>query len=159
MDFLSALENSGFGTWVRESPSPWAYPGILFLHTAGLSLIAGLNIAIDLRLLGFARRLPIAPLERFYPIMWLGFWMNVVSGTALLIANATTKATNPAFHVKMTFVIIATVSLALTRRAVFHAPAAATDVSPRGRLLAAISIASWLGVIVAGRLMPYFGQG
>ena len=39
MDFLIRLEESGFGTWVRESPSLWAYPTVLFLHTLGLALL------------------------------------------------------------------------------------------------------------------------
>ena len=31
MDFLNSLEQIGFSTWVRESPSVWAYPTILFM--------------------------------------------------------------------------------------------------------------------------------
>jgi hypothetical protein len=160
MELLAALENSGFGTWVRESPSPWAYPGLLFLHTAGLSLLAGLSTIIDLRLLGFAPRLPIAPLGRFYAVMWTAFWLDAVSGTALLIGNATTKATNPAFHLKMGFVIAAMILLTRIRRAVFAGPSAAMEEVPRRvKLLAAASLACWAGAIAAGRLMAYFGEG
>jgi hypothetical protein len=43
---------------VRESRSIWAYPTILTLHTVGLALLAGLSIAVDLRMLGVARRVP-----------------------------------------------------------------------------------------------------
>lgn len=160
MELLATIENSGFGTWVRESPSPWAYPGLLFLHTLGLSLLVGLNAAIDLRLLGAARRLPIAPMEGFYRVMWSAFWINALTGTALLVANATTKATNPAFYFKMGFVALAMVDLVMIRRAVFRRPIMEADLVPASiKGLAATSLLCWTGAITAGRLMAYFGQG
>ena len=53
MDWLNVIENSGFGTWVRESGSLWSYPTIIFLHSLGLSFVVGMSVALDLRLLGF----------------------------------------------------------------------------------------------------------
>ena len=158
MSFLLSLENSAFGTWVRESKSLWAYPTILFLHTVGLGFLVGLNAAIDLRILGVARKVPLAPMESFYKIMWAAFWVNALSGTALLIADATTKLTNPVFYIKMSFVALAVINMVAIRRRVFHrrgfdvAAAAAF-----GRALAITSLIFWGGAITAGRLMAYFG--
>ena len=76
MSFLLSLENSAFGTWVRESSSLWAYPAILFLHTLGLGFLVGLNAAIDLRILGVARKMPLAPLEKFFRSCGVAFWVN-----------------------------------------------------------------------------------
>ena len=39
MELLASLENSGFGIWLRESPSIWAYPTVLTLHTLGLGVL------------------------------------------------------------------------------------------------------------------------
>jgi hypothetical protein len=158
MAFLASLENSTFGTWVRESSSLWAYPTILFMHTVGLGFLVGLNVAIDLRILGCARKLPLAPFERFYRIMWLAFWINTLSGTALLIADATTKLTNRVFYIKMAFIALAVINMALVRRRVFNDPG--IDRAPPGgfaRMLAVTSIVLWAGAITAGRLMAYFG--
>ena len=83
MDFLIRLEESGFGTWVRESPSLWAYPTVLFLHTLGLAMVVGLSTAFDLRLIGVAPSLPLTPFKSFYPLIWIGFIINAVSGVAL----------------------------------------------------------------------------
>ena len=88
MAFLSAVENSSFAIWVRESGSLWSYPTIIFLHSLGLSFLAGMNAAVDLRLLGLAPRVPLAPMEKIFPIMWLGFWVSGASGVALLAASA-----------------------------------------------------------------------
>jgi hypothetical protein len=158
MTFLSSLENSGFGTWVRESSSLWAYPSILFLHTVGLGFVVGLNVAIALRILGCARQLPLAPMEAFYRIIWSAFWINALSGTALLIADATTKLTNRVFYIKMGFIVLAVMTMIAIRRRVFHRPD--VDRAPPGGLARALAVASlvfWAGAITAGRLMAYFG--
>ena len=48
-------------------------------------------MALVARILGLAQNLPLAPMERFYRVMWIGFWINVGSGIVLLIADAATK--------------------------------------------------------------------
>ena len=63
MDFIIQLQHSAVMDWVRESGSLLGYPAILFLHTIGLATVAGLNGAIDLRLLGVASRIPLALAE------------------------------------------------------------------------------------------------
>ena len=103
MSFLASIENTALAAWVRESSSLWAYPMILFMHTVGLGFLVGLNTVIDLRILGVARRLPLAPMESFYRIMYAAFWVNAASGTLLLMADATTKLTNRVFYAKMAF--------------------------------------------------------
>jgi len=159
MELLTSLEHSAFSTWVRESGSLWAYPGILFMHTIGLAFLVGTNAAIDLRLLGVARRVSLAPMEKLFPIMWLGFWINAVSGSILLAADATTKLTNPTFAVKMGFIALALINVFLIRRRVFHAvPLEPNHVPAIGKLLASTSLLFWTGAITAGRLMAYFGQ-
>src|SRR5689334_21508412 len=120
MDFLAAIEHSPFSTWVRESGSLWAYPGILFMHTVGLACVVGVNAAVDLRILGVARRVSLAPMEKLFPIMWLGFLINAVSGTVLLAADATTKLANPVFGVKIGFIALALVNIWLLKRYVFR---------------------------------------
>src|SRR5262245_2718115 len=98
MDFLARLEESGFGTWVRESNSLLAYPAILFLHTLGMGLLAGISGLIDLRILGFASEIPLDSMQRYVPYMWGGFWLNAVTGVILFIPDATVKAVSPVFY-------------------------------------------------------------
>jgi hypothetical protein len=158
MSFLSSLENSAFAAWVRESSSLWAYPTILFLHTVGLGFLVGLNAAIDLRILGVARRIPLAPMEAFYKIMWAAFWVNALSGTALLVADATTKLMNPVFYIKIGFVALAVINMVALRRRVFRRLSTeVVAVGGFGRVLAITSLIFWAGAITAGRLMAYFG--
>jgi hypothetical protein len=110
MEFLNRVEQTGFSTWVRESPSMFAYPMILFLHTVGLAFLVGPSVALVARVLGLAQNLPLAPMQKFYRVMWVGFWINVGSGTVLLIADAATKLINWDFYVKLLFIAIAIIA-------------------------------------------------
>ncbi len=156
MGILEWLEATALARWISESESMWAYPTVLALHTFGLGIVVGAQFVVDLRLLGFAPQVPIEALERFFPVMWTGFWVNAISGVGLFIAAATTKGTQPIFYVKLFLVFTGMAlvrGLRTTVKAAARAPSA--GVPPKGRLVALASLASWLGAIVAGRLMAY----
>jgi hypothetical protein len=153
IDMLTAVEQSSLATWVREAPTLWAYPTILFLHTVGLGFLVGLNTVIDLRILGVAQAFPLAPMRRLFPIMWLGFWVNAVSGVALLAADATTKLVNPVFGIKLAFIALGVLNMKMFKRRILDA--ALPDDAPHARLIAITSLLAWVGATTAGRLMGY----
>jgi len=160
MGWLQSLEASSFAVWLKESPSIWGYSTILFLHTVGLSFAVGPSVAIDLRLLGVGRRLPISPFDAFFKVIWIGFWVNAVSGTVLFVTDATSKLANPLFYVKMTFVFVAVGVMAVMRRRIFgDAGLDARPVPVSGKWLAVASIVCWFAAITAGRFMSYVGGG
>jgi hypothetical protein len=124
----------------------------------GLTVVVGVNAGIDLRLLGVAREVPLAPMTRLFPIMWIAFAVNVMSGSILLAADATTKMTSPVFYIKMVFITLAILDLWILRTRVFEDPQLdQKPVSRNVKLLAAASIICWLGAITGGRLMAYLG--
>ena len=159
MHFLTWLEQTGLSRWVSESPSLFAYPSILFLHTAGLAFLVGPSIAISARILGFPTGLPLWPMEKFYPVMWWGFWINLASGVVLLVADATTKLTNWDFYVKLAFIGIAVIALIMIRKRVFSHPSIKDEafVPANAKALAVVLLVCWTGAITAGRLMAYLG--
>jgi uncharacterized protein DUF6644 len=155
-DFFRALQNSAFSMWVVSSDSIWAYPMILTLHTIGLAIVVGAAVVIDLRLLGVGEQIPLSEMKRAFPIFWLGFFINLVSGLALFVSEAADKAGQPVFLIKLTFVAVGVIATTRVRRVVFGA-GHFVDVPPPGaRSLAAASLVVWTGAIVAGRLMAYF---
>jgi hypothetical protein len=149
--FFVWLEATSLSTWIRESTSVWAFPAILSLHTIGMGFAAGLNAAVDLRILGFAPFIPLFELRRFLPVMWIGFWVNAVSGVLLLVAYPTKALTNPVFYVKLSFIALALVGIRAMGQSVFGDAA----VTKRNRLLAIASLVCWTGTITAGRLLAY----
>jgi hypothetical protein len=158
MHFLAWIEGWSFCEWVRDTGGVWGEPTFLFLHTLGMSMIAGVSAVIDLAFLGFWPKAPIKPLERLYPVMWAGFWINLVSGIVLLMADATTKVPSIVFWVKMAFVFGGVWLLVVMRKKIFGDPGAAEGLLPRSaRGLAFASLICWLGAVEAGRLLAYLG--
>lgn len=158
MDFLRAIEQAGFSRWVVESSSVFAFPSILLLHTIGMGIIVGINAGIDLRILGYAPAMPLAPLERLLPVFWVAFWVNTATGLMMLASDATTKMINPDFYIKMIFVFLAVINMQMLRKRVFRDPL--IDKAPfsmNAKMLAVTNLIFWLGAITAGRLLAYVG--
>ena len=121
-----------------------------------MAFLAGGSAAIDLRILGFAPSMSLAAMERFLPVLWLGFAINAVSGTLLLIAYPTKALTNPLFYFKLTLVAVALTLVYLVARDVLRgAEPEGKSVPTRARMLAGASLAAWLVLIAAGRYLAY----
>jgi hypothetical protein len=154
--FLETLENLGLSTWVRESPSKLAYPTILWLHVMGMGVVVGISAMISLRLLGISPKTPLQPLERLYPLIWFGFWVNAATGTALLLASASTRLVDPTFYIKMIFIFAGVAVLQLTRNKVFRRLGPDGAALPESaKALAWAALICWFGAITAGRLLAY----
>lgn len=153
------LEGTALATWVREDPSIWAYPTILTLHTVGLGIVVGAAAVVDLRLLGYGRKLRVGALAPLFPIMAWAFVLNTLSGILLFIADAAHKSGQWIFYVKLLSIFAALWVTFATRRIVLnHADLSAPDVVPaNGTRLALWSAVLWCVAITAGRLMAYIG--
>jgi hypothetical protein len=154
--FLAYLEDLQFSHWVKDAPTIWAFPTILFVHTFGMSIVAGGSAMLDLIVLGFWPAVPMKPFARMFPVLWVGFWVNAITGTMMLVADATTKMTTLDFYIKMAFVFAGMYVLVRMRRGVFENPQLdQVPVSGNAKMLAWASLACWFGAITAGRLLAY----
>jgi len=160
MDFFVWLESSTVGAWINQSSSIFfAYPGILLVHTLGMTLLAGASVVIGLRILGFAPQVPVVEMRKLFPLVWTGLVLSSASGTLLLIAKATTMIVNPAFYIKMLAIVLAVAAFFGIRAKVFRDPLLdERPIQMNGRILAFLSIALWLVAITAGRMMAYVGE-
>lgn len=154
--FLAWVEASALSQWVVTSPSIFAFPGILVLHAIGMGFAVGISAAMDLRILGVARGVPLAEMRRLLPFLWVGFWLNAASGLLLLIGYPTKALTNPVFYLKLILIAVAmTLVVRISRQASDHPNAAASEFPAPLRRLAVISLVCWAGAITAGRLLAY----
>jgi hypothetical protein len=159
-EFFTFLEQSGFGQWVRDAPTIWAFPTILVLHTIGMGIVAGGSAMISLMVLGFWPAVPIKPFARMFPWMWVAFWINAVTGTMMLVADATNKLTSLDFYIKMALVFAGMIVLIRIRRQIFEDPQLdQVPLSGHAKVLAWASLTCWFGAIIAGRLLAYVGPG
>ena len=153
---LIQLSDTRFAHWINETESLFGYPGFLFFHTFGLAIVVGLSIAVDLKLLGFAPRVPLKSLRTLFAPLWLGFWVSALSGVVLFMADATRKAENPLFEIKLVLVALGVMVTSMIYRHLagtkFEEDAGSGG---HARLLACASLAIWIAAIAAGRLVAY----
>jgi len=153
---FKTVEESGISMWIRNSPSLFAFWFVISLHAIGMGLLVGASVIIDLRILGIARDLPLSPLRGLYGIMWVGFWIQILSGAALLIAYPTKAFMNWDFYLKMILIALAVVVMRMIRHRVFgDLTLSETAMMTKGRTLAMVSLILWLGAVTAGRMLAY----
>ena len=153
--FLTWVESTPLSQWVVESPSIFAFPGILVLHAIGMAFAVGISGALDLRILGVASGVPVAEMRRLLPILWAGFWLNAASGVLLLIGYPTKALTNPVFYLKLALIGTAMTLLVRMSRIVFTGGSPEPEFPSALRRWAIASLVCWAGAITAGRLLAY----
>ena len=145
----------------------WFWPLAEVLHFVGLILLVGIVTVFDLRLLGVAKRLPVAPLRRLLPWAVLGFALCVGSGLVFVTGLWANVALHPleAFRIdvflqlKLLFIFLAGANLFAfylggVSRAV-DALGPGDDAPKLAKFIAAASLFLWVGVIYWGRLIPW----
>jgi hypothetical protein len=157
MTLYSWLENSSFSIWVREAPTVWAFAMIITLHTFGMGVLVGASSVVDLRILGVARGIPLGSMRTLFRIMWFGFWLNLVTGTILFMADATTRGTSWLYLIKMLVVGVGVATIVLLRRNLYGEDdaVAAPVINSAAKRLAVVSLAMWLAATLTGRLLAY----
>ena len=154
--FLAFIEDGALSNWIRSSESIFAFPAIITLHTIGMGFLAGGSAAIDLRILGFSPGISLKAMGRFVPLLWLAFAVNAASGTLLLIAYPTKALTNPVFYIKLFLIALAVGLVYHISRTVLRAPdVEQKPVAKYAKVLALTSLAAWVALITAGRLLAY----
>jgi hypothetical protein len=157
IELLTAVEDSALSVFVREWPSVFGFPTILFLHTLGLAMVAGTSIAIDLWILrGAAASAPLNLLG-LTRTMWAGFGINLVSGLALLLAYPAKALTNWVFYLKMALVLAGVYVAARINREI-ASRGGLSGVLTMGfdaRRWAVVSLLLWAAATVTGRLLAY----
>ena len=156
--------DSPFAEWCWNLPlsvairsAVWAFPLLEIFHIAGLVLVFGTVLIVDLRLLGVVlRREPgwqiSGDLMRW---AWPGFGVQILTGPLLFIANSGKFYNSPFFRSKLVLLVLAVTFHFLVVRRVSESVDA--DVSPfRARLAGGISLALWAAVIVSGLSIELF---
>lgn len=154
---LSSLTGTAIGKQVETSI--WMFPTLETLHFVGLALLVGGIGILDLRILGVAKAIPVKPLHKLLPLVFLGFGINLVTGILFFLADPQGYGMNPAFQLKMVLVLLAGLNalwfeLAIAKEVPALGPG--VDASPQAKLICSLSLLFWAGVIITGRMLPSF---
>jgi uncharacterized membrane protein len=136
----------------------WAF--MMDVHFIGLVMIIGAVGALDLRMLGFAKQIPIASLHRLVPWALAGFAINVTTGVLAFIGMPEFYTYDVAFWIKILGILLLGLNAAVfyltdTFHVVEHM-GPGEDAPPAAKIIAASSLVLWFGVITLGRyIQPY----
>jgi len=155
MAFFARLQNSAFTEWFLGSPSIWAYPTVLTLHTVGMAILVGASFVVNLRVLQVAGLIPLRRLQPLYRFVWIGFAINLASGLILFVTEAADRVVDPVFYVKLSSIAVALALGVVVKRQGIDPVSAPPVATLRTRSFAAASLGMWTVAIVAGRLMAY----
>jgi len=158
IDLFQAIENAPLS--VAFLGSDYAYAVVEGAHVIGLALSVGLLVIADLRLAGlYLRDEPVSEsLEQLRPWIIAGFILMLLTGLPLFAAKAAALAQKPIFLVKLAFIVLAGLNMALFE---FRLGRRVRDwgavAAPRwdARVAGAVSLVSWAVVILCGRLLAY----
>ena len=158
--FAESIVDGPLNLWVQSSA--WLWPTMETIHFIGLSLLLGSLIVIDLRMAGHFRSLDPSAIHKLLPWTLIGFGMNLTTGILFFYGDPLRYAVNIGFQVKMVLVVIAGINALLFYWKVtpimqsLHPDATSP---PLARVIAYTSLATWFGVLLCGRLIPYVGTG
>ena len=119
-------------------------------------------LVVDLRLAGFLRQIDIVSTHRLLPWAVIGFVMNLASGFLFFMGDPGRYSINIGFQIKMILVLIAGLNVLVF--ALKLNPAIGTwerhgDTPGLAKAVAWVSLGTWTGVLLLGRLIPYIGTG
>lgn len=136
-------------SWVASHPV--AYPALEVVHIAGIALLLGSLVLLDLRVWGVARELPLPALARLsLSVTLAGFGLLVCTGLLMFATQPAELLANRAFVVKMALVMLAGLNAAS-----FHARQSLARADGVARAQTALSLGIWLAVIASGRWIAY----
>jgi len=144
--------------------SSWVLPVCESLHFIGMAMLVGIVGVFDLRLLGMAKRLPVAQLQRLMPFALLGFVLSLGSGLVFITANPRQYLAplSLSFVAKMFFILLACLNVLFfyatgLKRAVDGVDAG-QDAPLGAKVSAGVSLFLWVAVMYWGRVLQFFGK-
>jgi hypothetical protein len=140
---------------------PWLHSACESVHFIGLSLMIGVLLFVDLRVLGMFAAVDFRTVHKLIPLALLGFALNLITGIAFF-CNDPTWWYNPMFKLKMIAIVIAganALEFAFVEEPKVRLSPGGQEMFDRSiKVSAALSLFSWFIVILAGRMLPVFAS-
>ena len=158
VDLFQWLNSSAVSVWLREGE--WQFPVIETIHILGLGLSVGTILWVDLRLLGLVTKhhrvsAIVDPLE---PWAIAGFAVMFISGLLLFLAEPMKCFTTLSFQLKAIMLVLTGLNVWYFHAKVYPHVAEwdEAEVLPwPAKMVGAVSMVLWFGIIIAGRWTAY----
>ena len=162
------MDTAPWEVWIRASAlhalvrdhEPWLWPLMQSLHYVGASLLIGTVGLFDLRALGLARGIALQALHRLIPFGIAGYALNFALGIVFFFGHPDQYFYNNAFRVKVALMTVAGINILAFYGSGAFAQAKQlppdADAPRRIKIIAGISLAAWVLVLVCGRMITFF---
>jgi len=160
MDFFKSIVIWMRDSWLGEAGREiyWVFPAAEVVHFFGLCLLMGALLIIDLRLLGFARKVPLQASLKLVPLVVVGLVLNILSGIVFLCTYPENYWPSTAFWLKLGAIALGVANALWFKW--WEAPrllqlSSEVNVEQRTKLVALFSLGIWFTVIIIGRFLPF----
>ena len=145
------------GAWVTASP--WVWPSLEALHFIGLTLLIGICLLIDMRILGAMKGVAFATLHRLLPWGVLGFAINTLTGMLFFVSAPEQYIKNVSFHAKLVLLLLAGVNALYFTIIEEPWTLGPGDEAPAlTKTMAASLLLLWVAVMYFGSMLPFIGN-
>jgi len=151
----------GWGKTMQEwMNAQWGFPTCETLHFTGLSLLFGVTLLVNFRLLGLLNGLTFSSVHRFLPLGIFGFGITMISGMIMFNSDLPRYAELTAIFIKMNMTALAGISVLYVT--VFDDTwnlQEGDGTALRHKVFAVTTTLLWTGVMWIGRMLPALGSG
>jgi uncharacterized membrane protein len=161
---MHSISNALTWPWMQDFVNTygWIWPLFEIIHYTGMSLIIGLIGALDLRILGLYKGVPIIAFKPLVNLAIFGFVINLIGGIVFVTGTNTGAEfyiENLSFQCKIVAMFIALANLLIFRfsgleHRVYAVPAGGSAPGS-AKAVALVSLVTWVAVIIFGRLLMY----
>jgi len=146
-----------WGLFVQDTS--WVWPACETLHFIGLSLLFGVVLIVNLRMLGIGKGvLSSTALNQLLPLGMLGFTLNLATGMMFFVATPE-QYTGYLFLLKMVMIVAGALNLLYFMLARTIGRIGEGDSAGLGTKLIAVSgILIWATVLFCGHMLPWLGN-
>jgi hypothetical protein len=159
-NFIEWVLSTTISAWVVGNE--WVWPTLETFHFFGLCLLLGSLLVIDMRMIGWFKKIDIAVTHTLLPMVFVGFGINLITGTLFFFGDPERYSVNIAFQLKMVLVLLAGMNALLYYWKIDPVMPSwgAHDSTPTlAKAVGASSLVFWFGVLIFGRMIPYMGTG
>jgi len=144
------------GNFVRDTP--WVWVSCETLHFVGLSVLIGVLLLVDLRMLGVVRNIPYRALDRLLPWAILAFGVNIITGMMFFAAAPGQYTKNPAFYWKLIFLMAAAANTLYFTFDNTWMQDENREAPVHSKIFAVSALVLWFGVMFWGSMLPFIGN-
>ncbi len=130
---------------------PWLYPTLEVVHIAGIALLLGNLVLLEVRVFGAGAALVVKDLARLtLGLALVGFCLAAASGLLMFASQAAELLANRVFNLKLLLLFVLGCNAAL-----FHGRGSLQKLDTTARALLLVSSLLWLAVLTCGRWIAY----